>query len=164
MRVEERYFFAGGEEYFSALGSPLLAEVDEAIHRSDVYGKTPTRHAHNLACETLATLGWRLRLRISLGTGHSAATRAVDAVKNRVATEISFGHYTRMLYPALSLFPLLSHKNLIDAGILVLPTKALSRDLSGSMSMGHFEQIRAELEARGASNLDIPLVVVGIST
>lgn len=163
MIVEQRYYFAGAEAYFSTSGSDRLAEVERALQASPILQEAPTRRAHETFVEALASLDWQLNYRITLSWEHSEMPRRVDAVKSRVAAELTFGHYTRMAYPVFALFPMLHRKDLIDAGILAVPSMALSRRLSKAMSMGSFEQVVADLQARGESEMDVPTVVLGLA-
>lgn len=53
-------------------------------------------------------------------------------------------------------------KNLgyIDAGIEIVPVKALADEMSSGVS--YFEQFVWDLEKRGKADIDIPVMVIGI--
>jgi Restriction endonuclease BglII len=87
--------------------------------------------------------------------------REMDGLKNRLGLEIQFGKYAFMGYDVLGKMPIFKKLGLIRAGIELVPTKEIA---IGNMSSGvsYFEQITADLELRGASNLDVPLLVLGI--
>jgi hypothetical protein len=49
----------------------------------------------------------------------------------------------------------------IDAGIEIVPVKSFADEMSTGVS--YFEQFVWDLEARGVSNIDIPVLVLGIT-
>lgn len=98
----------------------------------------------------------------------------MDGVKNGVGLEIQFGKYAFMGYDILSK-PIFAAKGMIDCGIEVVSMKSLStgklsetvlvEEATGyrmSTGVSFFEQIKADLEARGAADLDIPVLILGI--
>lgn len=50
--------------------------------------------------------------------------------------------------------------NVIDAGIEIVPVKDLADEMSTGVS--YFEQFVWDLEKRGTSNIDIPVLILGI--
>lgn len=108
--------------------------------------------------------------------------RAMDGVKNRVGLEIQFGKYAFMGYDILSKMPIFARRGVIDCGIEIVPMKSLAigvrRAMRGkgnqdedaettsnsrmSTGVSYFEQIKADLEARGVADLDIPVLILGI--
>ncbi len=102
--------------------------------------------------------------------------RAMDGIKNGVGLEIQFGKYAFMGYDILSKMPIFAARGRIDCGIEIVPMKSLStgrlakiviieqETVGYRMSTGvsYFEQIKADLETRGAADLDIPVLVLGI--
>lgn len=102
--------------------------------------------------------------------------RAMDGVKNRVGLEIQFGKYAFMGYDILSKMPIFARHGLIECGVEIVPMKSLStgrlaetvvveQDTTGSRmftGVSYFEQIKADLEARGVADLDIPVLILGI--
>jgi hypothetical protein len=53
-------------------------------------------------------------------------------------------------------------KNLqyIDTGVEIVPIKVMADDMSSGVS--YFEQFVWDLEKRGVSNIDIPVLILGI--
>jgi len=101
--------------------------------------------------------------------------RAMDGIKNGVGLEIQFGKYAFMGYDILSKMPIFAIRGKIDSGIEIVPMKSLStgrlakaivveQQTGYRMSTGvsYFEQIKADLETRGAADLDVPVLVLGI--
>ena len=50
---------------------------------------------------------------------------------------------------------------MIDAGIEIVPVKSMADDMSSGVS--YFEQFVWDLETRGVSDIDIPVLIIGIS-
>jgi hypothetical protein len=51
--------------------------------------------------------------------------------------------------------------NVIDAGIEIVPVKSFANEMSTGVS--YFEQFVWDLEHRGVSDIDIPVLVLGIT-
>ncbi|MGI8856725.1 MAG: BglII/BstYI family type II restriction endonuclease [Thermomicrobiales bacterium] len=134
-----------------------------------------------LGWATLGKSGKYSEVRVSLitkveetGSEH-LGFRAMDGVKNGVGLEIQFGKYAFMGYDILSKMPIFAARGKIDCGIEIVPMKSLStgrlsevilvEETTGyrmSTGVSYFEQIKADLEARGIADLDIPVLILGI--
>jgi hypothetical protein len=87
--------------------------------------------------------------------------RDMDFVKNKVGVEVQFGKYSFMVYNVcakMTIFKKLGH---IDAGIEIVPVKELADQMSTGVS--YFEQFTWDLEKRGVSDIDIPVMILGIA-
>lgn len=51
--------------------------------------------------------------------------------------------------------------NIIDVGVEIVPVKDFADDMSTGVS--YFEQFVWDLENRGVSNIDIPVLILGIA-
>jgi hypothetical protein len=88
------------------------------------------------------------------------AFREMDFVKNRLGVEVQFGKYAFMVYNVcakMTIFHKLGH---IDAGVEVVPVKHFADRMSTGVS--YFEQFVWDLETRGVSNIDIPVLIIGV--
>ena len=85
----------------------------------------------------------------------------MDFVKNRVGVEIQFGKYAFMVYNVCAKMTIFHNLGVIDAGIEVVPVKDFVNDMSSGVS--YFEQFVWDLEQRGVSNIDIPVLILGIT-
>lgn len=86
--------------------------------------------------------------------------REMDAVKNKLGVEVQFGKYSFMVYNVSAKMTIFAKNKIIDSGIEIVPMRSLSKDMSTGVSF--FEQMKADLEQRGISNIDIPVLIVGI--
>lgn len=86
--------------------------------------------------------------------------REIDFVKNRLGIEVQFGKYAFMVYNVLAKMTIFHNRDIIDAGIEIVPMRRLALEMSTGVS--YFEQMKADLETRGTAELDIPVVVLGV--
>ena len=88
------------------------------------------------------------------------ATREIDFLKERLGIEVQFGKYTFMVYNVCAKMTIFHNLGLIDAGIEIVPVKSMALEMSSGVS--YFEQFVWDLEHRGVSDIDIPVLVYGI--
>lgn len=84
----------------------------------------------------------------------------MDGIKNKVGLEIQFGKYAYSAYDILLKMPIFHKHGLIDCGIELLPMNTLIPHMSSGVSS--FNNIVTALDERGPSDLDIPVVIIGI--
>lgn len=90
------------------------------------------------------------------GGRESSPFRDMDFVKNKLGVEVQFGKYSFMVYNVCA------KMDVIDCGIEIVPVKDLADEMSTGVS--YFEQIVWDLEHRGISDIDIPVLIIGIDT
>lgn len=86
--------------------------------------------------------------------------RDMDFRKEKLGCEVQFGKYSFMVYNVcakMTIFRKLGH---IDAGLEIVPVKDFADDMSTGVS--YFEQFLWDLEHRGNSDIDIPVMIIGI--
>lgn len=88
------------------------------------------------------------------------AFREMDYVKDRLGVEVQFGKYAFMVYNVCAKMTIFNRMGYIDAGLEIVPIKQFADDMSTGVS--YFEQFIWDLEQRGVSNIDIPVLVLGI--
>jgi len=88
------------------------------------------------------------------------AFREMDFVKERLGIEMQFGKYAFMVYNVCAKMTIFHNLDFIDAGIEVVPMKNFADEMSTGVS--YFEQFVWDLEQRGVSNIDIPVLILGI--
>lgn len=91
----------------------------------------------------------------------SGAFREMDFVKNRVGVEVQFGKYAFMVYNVCAKMTIFHNCDVIDVGIEIVPIKVFANEMSTGVS--YFEQIVWDLEKRGVADIDIPVLILGIS-
>lgn len=89
------------------------------------------------------------------------AFREMDFVKNRLGVEIQFGKYAFMVYNVCAKMTIFHNLGIIDAGIEIVPVKDFVEDMSSGVS--YFEQFVWDLEQRGVADIDIPVLILGIT-
>jgi len=90
------------------------------------------------------------------------AFRDMDFVKDRLGVEIQFGKYAFMVYNVCAKMTIFHNLGIIDAGIEVVPVKKFADNMSTGVS--YFEQFTWDLMHRGVSNIDIPVLILGIDS
>jgi len=93
---------------------------------------------------------------------HVKPFRDMDFVKPNVklGVEVQFGKYAFMVYNVCAKMTIFSKMGLIDTGIEIVPVKNFADEMSTGVS--YFEQFAWDLEHRGTSNIDIPVLIFGI--
>lgn len=88
------------------------------------------------------------------------AYREIDFIKEKLGVEIQFGKYSFMVYDVCSKMIQFQKQGLINCGIEIVPVKAFAEEMSSGVS--YFEQFIWDLESRGVSDIDIPVMIIGI--
>jgi len=88
------------------------------------------------------------------------AFREMDFVKEKLGIEVQFGKYAFMVYNVCAKMTIFHNLGFIDHGIEIVPVKSFAEEMSTGVS--YFEQFIWDLETRGVSNIDIPVMVLGI--
>ena len=88
--------------------------------------------------------------------------RDMDFVKQgvKLGVDVQFGKYAFMVYNVCAKMTIFSNMGLIDTGIEIVPVKNFAEEMSTGVS--YFEQFAWDLEHRGTSNIDIPVLILGI--
>ncbi|CAB4871377.1 MAG: restriction endonuclease [Actinobacteria bacterium] len=185
MKVVGQYSFAGGKEiveseYASQLTQIIncIEQIDKEAHKTKESKelRTPGQMLYspvdlNTAFKQyLNPLGWHSS-RVKCDYPHyyvgdyqhketKGAFRDMDFVKDSLGVEVQFGKYSFMVYNVAAKMTIFSNLEIIDAGIEIVPVKELANKMSSGVS--YFEQFTWDLDQRGVSNIDIPVLILGI--
>lgn len=90
------------------------------------------------------------------------AHREMDFIKHgvKLGVEVQFGKYAFMVYNVCAKMTIFSNLGVIDAGVEIVPVKNFADEMSTGVS--YFEQFAWDLHHRGVSNIDIPVLILGI--
>lgn len=90
--------------------------------------------------------------------------RDMDFIKEnkKLGVEVQFGKYAFMVYNVCAKMTIFNKLNIIDAGIEIVPVKNFADEMSTGVS--YFEQFAWDLHHRGVSNIDIPVLILGIDS
>lgn len=187
MEIAGIYSFNNGEEYVRAHYPHLLSEIEDIIHAVDAEkckvkksrektmpGKILFSPIQLNKCFTneFQLRGWlKKKIKCEYSTeyyteGHKkeilnkGAFREMDYIKEKLGVEVQFGKYAFMVYNVAAKMTIFSNLGFIDAGVEIVPIKELADEMSTGVS--YFEQFVWDLEQRGVSNIDIPVLVLGI--
>lgn len=133
------------------------AEINKAFKRE--LGKTGWAH-HKVNCDY--EQGEYLDGYIPAKESHVKPFRDMDFVKSgtKLGVEVQFGKYAFMVYNVCAKMTIFSNMGLIDTGIEIVPVKHFADEMSTGVS--YFEQFAWDLQHRGTSNIDIPVLIIGI--
>jgi hypothetical protein len=84
----------------------------------------------------------------------------MDFIKGKLGVEVQFGKYAFMVYNVSAKMTIFHNLGFVDAGVEIVPVKAFASEMSSGVS--YFEQFVWDLDNRGVSNIDIPVLVLGV--
>jgi hypothetical protein len=93
---------------------------------------------------------------------NDGAFREMDFVKEKLGVEVQFGKYAFMVYNVCAKMTIFNKFGYIDMGIEIVPIKNFADEMSTGVS--YFEQFVWDLEHRGVSNIDIPVLILGVDS
>lgn len=188
MRIVGKYSFNKGKEIIESKFKFELREIEEVIaaidsrkHKTKVSkektmpGKMLYKpgslndafrkafeshdwHKHKVKCDyptEFYTAGYQST------ASSKGAFREMDFVKNKIGVEVQFGKYAFMVYNVAAKMTIFHNLGIIDVGVEIVPVKDFADDMSTGVS--YFEQFVWDLEQRGVSNIDIPVLILGIA-
>lgn len=188
MKIVGIYSFNKGKEVMEANYSEELSEIYQALEavnakshktkkskeKTKQYRMLYSPRALNKAFKTQFTArGWEsIKVPCDYPTEYYVpdytppapiqnASREMDFVKNRVGIEIQLGKYAFMVYNVAAKMTIFHNLGYIDVGVEIVPAKELQLEMSTGVS--YFEQFVWDLEQRGVSDIDIPVLVLGIA-
>ncbi|MDO4583493.1 MAG: BglII/BstYI family type II restriction endonuclease [Planctomycetia bacterium] len=187
MEIAGIYSFYHGEEIVREKYGKLLKEVETIIHRVDAE-KCKTKESEEKTMpgrllyaprllnsefkKEFECIGWNS---VQVPCEYSAdyyvngytpkslsgkPYREMDFVKDSLGVEVQFGKYAFMVYNVAAKMTIFRKLGYIQAGIEIVPVKELARDMSSGVSF--FEQFVWDLEHRGISDIDTPVMILGI--
>lgn len=87
--------------------------------------------------------------------------RDMDFVKDKVGVEVQFGKYAFMVYNVCAKMTIFKKLAGIEVGVEIVPVKDLADQMSTGVS--YFEQFIWDLKQRGVSDIDLPVLILGIA-
>lgn len=190
MKIVANYSFNGGKEAVLETYKDLYDEIEDCIaqidpdsHRIKISREKTMLDkmlfspvSLNRAFKRVLTpdRGWAThRVKCDYPTEHymdgyspkalrRGAFREMDFVKRRLGVEVQFGKYAFMVYNVCAKMTIFHNLDLIDIGIEIVPVKGFSDEMSTGVS--YFEQFVWDLNHRGVSDIDIPVLILGIDS
>jgi hypothetical protein len=180
MIIKDIYSFKGGLEYLEENHKDELKDIYDAVESMNIYNifsklskernKPPIIFSPRVMNKELGDFlfrnGW-LKENKKNKKGYEEPKiyfadrefRAMDGIKNKVGLEIQIGKYSFMAYDIFCKMPIFHKKGLIECGIELVMSKKMLKDVSSGI--GSFDQIVMDIKARGESDIDIPVVILG---
>lgn len=159
--------------------SHLLSEIERIITSIDAEeSKTTsgtnysTAKLNNIFKKQFETYGWvEYKVKCENATSYNTSSynsklkvdnkstfRVIDYVKEKLGVEAYFGKFPINNIEALMI--IFRNLGVIDVGIGILPIRQFADDMSTGVS--YFEQFVWDLEKRGVSNIDVPVMIIGV--
>jgi len=187
MKIAGTYSFNNGQQVVLEKYPTLLKEVQATIAAIDASGcrtkesKEKTMKGamlfspvdlNNCFKKQFHDRGWKsIRVKCEYPTQHytagyqpknlaKGAFREMDFIKQKLGVEVQFGKYSFMVYNVAAKMTIFRNLGHIDTGVEIVPVKALAEEMSSGVS--YFEQFVWDLDQRGVSNIDIPVLILGI--
>lgn len=85
----------------------------------------------------------------------------MDFIKGKLGVEVQFGKYAFMVYNVCAKMTIFHNQGVIDAGVEIVPLRELAQEMSTGVS--YFEQFVWDLEHRGVADIDIPVLILGVT-
>lgn len=188
MKIAGIYSFNRGREIIESEFKAELREIEQVItaissrtHKTKISKEKTMRgkrlykpHSLNSAFrEEFESRDWhKLKIPCEYSTKYYApdhvpsrlykgAFREMDFIKNRVGVEVQFGKYAFMVYNVCAKMTIFHNIGAIQVGVEIVPIKVFADEMSTGVS--YFEQFVWDLEHRGVSNIDIPVLILGIA-
>lgn len=189
MRIAGEYSFAGGGELVREKFPSQLAEIQRAIKAIDAeshrtkeskektmagrmlyspmeLNKTFKRMLHpggwmNFKVPCVYPTQYYVNDYAPTSPEIKGPFRDMDFVKERLGVEVQFGKYAFMVYNVAAKMTIFRNLDVIDAGIEIVPIKEFANEMSSGVSS--FEQFCWDLDHRGISNIDTPVLIIGIA-
>jgi hypothetical protein len=160
----------------------VIAGIDEEVHKTKESAErtmegrllySPTSLNSGFKAEFARVRGWApIRVKSEYSVAHyepgykpaamnKGAFREMDFVKQGLGVEVQFGKYAFMVYNVCAKMTIFKNLGHIKAGVEIVPMKAFVEEMSSGVS--YFEQFVWDLETRGHSNIDIPVLILGIA-
>jgi len=187
MIIAGEYSFNGGKELINHKYRPLLKEIVEIIagidankHKTKISKEKTMRdkvlfNPRSLNDEFKSAFykrNWKsIKVKCEYPTKYytknyqpkglrPGAFREMDFLKKRLGVEVQFGKYAFMVYNVCAKMTIFNKLGHIEAGIEIVPIKQFADEMSTGVS--YFEQFVWDLEERGVSNIDIPVLIFGV--
>jgi hypothetical protein len=187
MIIAGEYSFNNGKEFISKKYARLLNEIKEIITvvDADQYKTKKSREKTMPGRKLYSPIslnkafkaeyfkrGWdRVKVQCDYPTKYytesyepkkmkGGAFREIDFVKRKLGVEVQFGKYAFMVYNVCAKMTIFNKMGYINAGVEIVPIKQFADEMSTGVS--YFEQFIWDLEKRGVSNIDIPVLILGV--
>ncbi len=178
MKIVGTYSFNGGAESIQKDYSIELEEITQILSRinaqdhktkgveekakSDKVLYNPRNIGRSINDE-FARLGWKTQEIFNdfPPLKPKRAPTKIDFTKNHLGVDVEFNKKPLPIYSGCAKMTIFHNMGFIDVGIEIVPVKELAEDMSSGVS--YFEQFVWDLQQRGVSDIDIPVLILGVA-
>lgn len=93
------------------------------------------------------------------------SSQEIDFVKGKVGVEVQLGKYSFYPYDILAKMPIFAKQKVITCGVEIVLTKGFigtGKSRKVSTGVAYYEQFLQAFDLRGAADIDIPVLIIGI--
>lgn len=142
------------------LKKPKDKEIIRARRAGIEYFYSPA-HINALFDYFMFKKGWLLKPRIKTNDPTREGYREMDFLKDRFGVEVQMGKYAFLTYDIVAKMVIFRNLGMIECAVEICPTARMLPFMSSGI--GAFEQVKWDLEMRGADkDFDVPVLVLGI--
>ncbi len=189
MRIVARYSFNNGEEHIASLFPLQLQQVESVVSSVDAcMCKTKKSREQTQPCtfsyssqilndmfkKEFTKHSWipqRVECEYQYGefskdyvkpSGREEAFREIDFLSpvGKIGVGVLFSKFASVVYDVCTKMTIFHKLGVIDCGVEIAPVMHMTTEMSTGVS--YFEQIAWDLEHRGVSNIDIPVLILGV--
>lgn len=182
MIVVDSYSFNNGSTFINEKYPHLLREIEEVINRIDAstcllkkpkdkeirrarsagveYFYSPP-HINALFDYFMFQKSWLIKPRIKTNDPSREGYREIDFLKEKFGVEGQMGKYAFLTYDIVAKMVIFRNLGMIECAVEICPTARMLPYMSSGI--GAFEQVKWDLEMRGADkDFDVPVLILGI--
>ena len=188
MRIADIYSFKGGEEVMESKFATEFHEITEVVsvvnlsasrtksrREQATPGMMPYRPSslNRAFKEEFGTRNWKKERvpceysRSYYVEGYTPRSlpdngfRELNFVKNRVGVEVQIRKNVSLTCSVCAVMTIFNRFQKVDCGVEIVPVKQLQKEMPPGIPF--FEQFVWDLEHRGVSDIDIPVLILGIA-
>jgi hypothetical protein len=153
MKISETYSHLSAEEKLKSK-EKAYSEIQHVLtDRSILFGRKGPREIKSIVSEKLNTLGWADKVPLS------KSKLTINFMREKIGICFQLGNVART-YADLLKLELLGKKNVIEIGVIIVPTKIESKKLG--MNYAQFERLAKEVR-HFSEILNLPIFIIGLS-
>jgi len=177
MRIVGTYSFNGGAETIQKSYATELNEVTQILSGIDARVCATKQTGNDSKSAKLLysnhkiaksingefkKLGWKKQEIVSDQPSKSMNKSVkIDFTKKHLGVDVGFNNKPLPIYSGCAKMTIFHNMGFINVGIEIVPVKELAEDMSSGVS--YFEQFVWDLEQRGVSDIDIPVLILGVA-
>ncbi len=160
MKIVGTYSFKGGADVIQKSYAEELKEARQILANIDAKEHKTKRRKDKVLYNPRSLSKALSNGFLEMKWDEKRILREMNFTKNRLGIDIEFKK-PLPIYSGCAKMTIFHNMGFIDVGIEIVPVKELAEDMSSGVS--YFEQFVWDLEQRGVSDIDIPVLILGVA-